>query len=427
MSILVDIFIYNTSTLADEVEIMQELFSNTARVAEATDMSFVRSIYQKVSWNSRLIGILGARGTGKSTLVLQFFKKEFNNPEQCLYISADNPLVLNRGIYSIASDFFRSYGNTIIIDEVHKQENWSLEIKALYDAFPRKQIIILGSSAMNILHGKGDLSRRMKLYTLPILSFREFLSIRYKKIVETYDFEEILKKHTEISGKLMSIIPDILKEFREYLQVGSYPFFIENTQSDYLLLLENVLDKVIYEDIQTIKSLKSFSALKLKKLLGFIALSPIPLFNTETLKDKIEVTKDTLYDYFDLLERTDILQIIRKEERSTGGGLKNVKIFFKSPNFYHCIAENFWKHSADTGNIRESFFASQVSFVNPIYVSTTVDFIVNGKGRKIEIEIGGKSKTKKQLKSLNDAYIFKEGIETGAGNVIPLYMAGMLY
>ena len=125
-----------------------------------------------------------------------------------------------------------------------------------------------------------------------------------------------------------------------------FEFFIENTQNDYLLLLESVLDKVIYEDIQTIKSLKNFSALKLKKLLGFLALSPIPLFNTETLKEKIEVTKDTLYEYFDLLERTDILQIIRKEGKSTGG-LKNAKIFFKSLNYYYCIAENFWKNSAD--------------------------------------------------------------------------------
>lgn len=404
----------------------EELFSNTTRVSDATGMSFVRSLYEKISWDSRLIGILGARGAGKSTLVLQYYKKEFNNPEKCLYISADNPLILSRGIYSIVSEFFKSYGNVVIIDEVHKQENWSLEIKALYDSFPRKQIIILGSSAMNILHGKGDLSRRMKLYTLPILSFREFLSIRYTKKIETYSFEDIFKRHTEISRKLISIIPNILKEFREYLLIGSYPFFIENTQNDYLLLLESVLDKVIYEDIQTIKSLKNFSALKLKKLLGFLALSPIPLFNTETLKEKIEVTKDTLYEYFDLLERTDILQIIRKEGKSTGG-LKNAKIFFKSPNYYYCIAENFWKNSADIGNIRESFFASQVSFLYPINVSETVDFAISLKSKKIEIEIGGKSKTKKQIDGLTDAYIFKDGIETGAGNVIPLYMAGMLY
>ena len=405
---------------------MEEYFSIQTRIAEAVDMSFIRSAYEKIQWNSRLIGILGARGTGKSTLVMQYFKNKFNDPEKCLYISADNPIVLGRGIYSIVSEFFKMYGNTVIVDEVHKQKNWSLEIKALYDSFPRKQIIVLGSSAAAILQEKGDLSRRMKLYHCPVLSFGEFLSIRHKTSIQNYSFEEIIQDHSKICRNVLKRIPDILMEFREYLQFGSFPFFIENSRDEYLSLLENVLDKVIYEDIQTVKSLKNFSALKMKKLLGFLALSPIPLFNTETLKNKMEVSKDTLYDYFDLLERTNILQIIRSAGKPETG-LKNAKVFFQSPNYYYCIAENFWKNSADTGNIRESFFVSQISQFLPIKSSDSADFTVYIKKKIYELEIGGRSKSKKQIEGLSNAYVFKDGIEVGAGNVIPLYLTGMLY
>ncbi|HMY68665.1 MAG TPA: AAA family ATPase [Leptospiraceae bacterium] len=405
---------------------MEEYFSIQTRIAEAVDMTFIRSVYEKIQWNSRLIGILGARGTGKSTLVMQYFKNKFNDPEKCLYISADNPIVLGRGIYSIVSEFFKMYGNTVIVDEVHKQKNWSLEIKALYDSFPRKQIIVLGSSAAAILQEKGDLSRRMKLYHCPVLSFGEFLSIRHKTSIQNYSFEEIIQDHSKICRNVLKRIPDILMEFREYLQFGSFPFFIENSRDEYLSLLENVLDKVIYEDIQTVKSLKNFSALKMKKLLGFLALSPIPLFNTETLKNKMEVSKDTLYDYFDLLERTNILQIIRSAGKPETG-LKNAKVFFQSPNYYYCIAENFWKNSADTGNIRESFFVSQISQFLPIKSSDSADFTVYIKKKIYELEIGGRSKSKKQIEGLSNAYVFKDGIEVGAGNVIPLYLTGMLY
>ncbi|HMV79994.1 MAG TPA: AAA family ATPase [Leptospiraceae bacterium] len=405
---------------------MEEYFSIQTRIAEAVDMTFIRSVYEKIQWNSRLIGILGARGTGKSTLVMQYFKNKFNDPEKCLYISADNPIVLGRGIYSIVSEFFKMYGNTVIVDEVHKQKNWSLEIKALYDSFPRKQIIVLGSSAAAILQEKGDLSRRMKLYHCPVLSFGEFLSIRHKTSIQNYSFEEIIQDHSKICRNILKRIPDILMEFREYLQFGSFPFFIENSRDEYLSLLENVLDKVIYEDIQTVKSLKNFSALKMKKLLGFLALSPIPLFNTETLKNKMEVSKDTLYDYFDLLERTNILQIIRSAGKPETG-LKNAKVFFQSPNYYYCIAENFWKNSADTGNIRESFFVSQISQFLPIKSSDSADFTVYIKKKIYELEIGGRSKSKKQIEGLSNAYVFKDGIEVGAGNVIPLYLTGMLY
>lgn len=369
---------------------------------------------------------MGARGSGKSTLALQYFKLNYRSPEECLYISVDNPLVLKRGFYSIAEEFFQYYGDTIIIDEVHKEENWSLYIKALYDSFPKKKIIISGSSMLNILNQKGDLSRRLLLYNLPVLSFREFLVMQVDKPIPIFSLQDILTRHTQISTDLLGQIPSILKYFRNYLQFGSFPFFKQHSSADYLSLLGNTLDKIIYEDIQTIRSLSNVSALKIKKLLAFLALSPIPTFNIETLKNEIEVSKDTLYEYIDLLERANVIQIIRTKSKSIRG-IKNARIFFQSSNYYYSIAETFWKHTENRGNIRESFFASQLTYLHELYASRDLDFELRLEDKEIAIEIGGKNEKQTQIKNIENAYIFKDGIEIGAGRTVPLYLAGLLY
>jgi hypothetical protein len=183
---------------------------------------------------------------------------------------------------------------------------------------------------------------------------------------------------------------------------------------------------MIYEDITTIKTLKSFSSLKLKKLLGFLSTSKIPLFNLETLKNEIDVSRDTLYEYFDLLERAEIVKIVRTQSKNIRA-FKNSKILFKSPNLYFTIAFELWKSDIEKGNIRESFFASQVSKEYPVFSSLKTDFLVLNKKQRIEIEVGGKSKGRKQIKGLTDAFVFKDGIEIGHANVIPLYLIGFLY
>ena len=405
---------------------LNEFFNIQNRIVSNIPLNFKRHLYRLINWNHRLIVLTGARGTGKTTLVLQHYLEHYNDMKKCLYISADNPLVLKTGIYNTAMEYFKYHGDCLIIDEVHKHKDWSTELKALYDAYPDKKFIVLGSSTLNIMHEKGDLSRRSISYVLHPLSFREYLELRYQRQIPVYTFSQILSDHVNISAKLSAEYKTILGDFNDFLTNGSYPFFLDTSENEYFNILSNVLDKVIYEDISTLKSLKSFSSLKLKKLLGFIATSKVPLFNIESLKTEIGISKDTLYDYFHLLDRAEIVKIVRTESKNIRV-FKNSKILFKSPNIYYAIAFESWKNEADLGNIRESFFASQADNHYGLYSSTTTDFLlIEGKNR-FEIEVGGKSKKKKQIKQLKDAYIFKDGIEIGSFNTVPLYLAGFLY
>lgn len=405
---------------------LNEFFNIQNRIVSNIPSNFKRHLYGVINWNRRMIVITGARGTGKTTLVLQHYLEKYNDIKKCLYISADNPLVLKTGIYNAAMEYFKYHGDCLIVDEVHKHKDWSIELKALYDAYPDKKFIVLGSSTLNIMYEKGDLSRRSIIYSLQPLSFREYLELKYQKQLPVYPFSQILSEHINISIRLSSEYKTILGDFNDFLMNGSYPFFLDSSEDEYFSTLSNVIDKVIYEDISTLKSLKSFSSLKLKKLLGFIATSKIPLFNIESLKTEIGVSKDTLYEYFDLLDRAEIVKIVRTESKNMRV-FKNSKILFKSPNTYYAIAFELWRNDADKGNIRESFFASQACNNYELFSSVNTDFLfVDGKSR-IEIEVGGKGKKRKQVKHLKDTYVFKDGIEIGSANMVPLYLAGFLY
>lgn len=405
---------------------LNELFHIQERNLSSITMDFKRYLYNEINWDNRLVIITGARGTGKTFLVLQHFLERYNDIKKCLYFSADNPLVLKEGIYNIGAEYFKYYGDCLMVDEVHKNKDWSIEIKGLYDAYPNKKLIILGSSTLNILYEKGDLSRRAIIYSLQPLSFREFLEIRYNKKLPKYTLSDILSSHIDISRQLCGGFKTILGDLNDFLMWGSFPFFMEHPGEEYFKVLANVLDKMIYEDITTIKTLKSFSSLKLKKLLGFLSTSKIPLFNLETLKNEIDVSRDTVYEYFDLLERAEILKIVRTQSKNTRA-FKNSKILFQSPNLYFTIAFEIWKSDIEKGNIRESFFASQVGKDYPVFSSLQTDFLVLDKNQRIEIEVGGKSKGRKQIHGLTDAFVFKDGIEMGHANVIPLYLTGFLY
>ena len=405
---------------------LNELFNIHNNLISSVSLNFKRYLHDDINWDNRLNIITGARGTGKTTLVLQHFLEKYGDMKKCLYFSADNPLVLRKGIYDTGAEYFKLYGDCLIIDEVHKQKDWSIEIKGLYDAYPDRKLIVLGSSTLNILFEKGDLSRRSLVYSMQPLSFREYLQMKYEKKYPAFPLPDILSNHIKIAGSLSVFYKKILGDFYDFLMYGSYPFFNEYTGSEYFRVLANVLDKIIYEDITTIKTLKAYSSLKLKKLLGFLSTSKIPLLNFETLKKEIDISRDTLYEYFNLLERAEIVKIVRTESKITKA-FKNSKILFKSPNIYFAIAYEMWKNDVEKGNIRESFFASQAGKDCTVFSSTQADFLVLNQKRRIEIEVGGKSKRRTQIKDLPDAFVFKDGIEIGYGNSIPLYLAGFLY
>lgn len=405
--------------------IISELFNIQNNIIKNISLDFKRSLYKDINWNARMITITGARGTGKTTMVLQHYIEKYNNIKKCLYFSADNPLILKNGIYNTVKEYFKYYGECVIIDEIHKQNNWSEEIKALYDSYPDKKFIILGSSKIDILNAKGDLSRRTLIYNLKSLSFREFLILKHNKKIEKISLEKIIENHETISLELKNKIPNILGEFKEYLKQGAYPFFYNYSYPEYKSILNNVIDKIIYEDLSSIKNIKYSSINSIKKLIAFLTTSKIPTINVSSTCKEIGVSKETLYEFLDLLERADLIHIIR-EDNSKSRSIKNSKILFYNPNLYYSLAEEMWNSSADLGNIRESFFVSQIKNIEKIQASKIVDFTVNYDGKIIECEIGGKNKSRKQIKNIDNGYIFRDDQINGFGNIIPLYLIGFI-
>ncbi len=404
-----------------------ELFAIQKRLAASVSTNFNRYLYNNINWDNRMITITGARGTGKTTLVLQYMVERYKILKNCLYISADNPLVLKNGIYDTANEYFKLYGDTIIIDEVHKQPGWSIEVKALYDAYPDKKIIILGSSKLNILNQKGDLSRRTVIYNLEGLSFREYLEMKTETRFPHISLPELLANHLQFSSDILKLNKDILRHFRQYKQIGFYPFFIEMGEDDYFTILNNLLDKVIYEDVPTLKDLKSASQAALKKLIAYLAISKIPTINIGSVCNELDIPKETLYEFFDLLSRSDLINIVRPRN-ATIRSLKNARIFLSNPNLYYAISRELWKHEVEVGNLREAFFVSQIRGSHTFYSSRSVDYSIElSPDEIIEVEIGGRNKSRKQLRNIENSFILQDDQLDGFANVIPLYLVGFLY
>ena len=402
--------------------VMNELFAIQNNIARFTPRIFKR--YLDIDWSKRLIALIGARGTGKTTLGLQHYLDKYNSPTECLYFSVDNPLVAKNGIYEIGKEFFSLYGDTLIIDEVHKQKGWSIDVKALYDSYPDKKIIILGSSKLNIINEKGELSRRALIYNLKGLSFREFIEIKYKHRLDSYSLEEILTGHVAISSKIMRQLPEIKKYFFEYKQYGFYPFFHEYSEAEYQQVLHSVIDKIIYEDVPSLKDVKGSSSFVFKKLIAYLAMSKIPTVVVSNMCNELDIKKETLYDYLDLLDRAEVINIIRRDKASVRS-IRHSRIMLSNPNLYYAISNEMWKHHTDLGNIRESLFVSQIDSI--IHASEQVDYTLTLATSKIEIEIGGKNKSRKQNQNIENGYVFKDDIDIGFENVIPLFLIGFLY
>ena len=407
--------------------IVNELMAIQTKLVNFVPRQFKRYLFNKIDWNQRMLAITGARGTGKTTLVLQYYLEKYNDVKKCLYFSADNPLVLKKGLYNTVSEYFKYFGESVIIDEIHKQKDWAIEIKALYDAFPNKKFIILGSSKLNILNQKGDLSRRMLIYDLKSMSFREYINLKHNIKFDYFSIDDLLDEHIQISSEILGKINHIIGLFQDFLRTGSYPFILNCNEDQYFNFINNILDKIIYEDMPSIKNIKSSSSIPIKKLIAFISMSKIPTLSVSSLCNEIGVSKETLYEFLDLLERADVLNII-KPKRVSVRSIKNSKILFYSPNIYYAIANELWLHEIEIGNLRESFFVSQVKELYNIFASKDCDFTVDiQKSRSIEIEIGGKSKNRRQLKNIENGYILQDNQEIGIENKIPLYLMGFLY
>ncbi len=388
----------------------ESLYAYMRLQLELTCSDFHRYLYNDVNWNARMIAITGARGVGKSTMVLQYVKTQISDCK-VLYISADHTFFTTHTLVEVADDFSKEAGSLLVIDEVHKYPDWSRELKQIYDTHPDMKVIFTGSSVLDIIDGVADLSRRVLHYTMYGLSFREYLGLFHHISVPKYSLEEILDGKAHIEGMLHP-----LPAFREYLSEGYYPFAIEG---DFPLRMQNVITKTIESDIAQYAGLRATTAKKLKKMLAVISgLAPYKP-NADNLALEIGISRNSVQDYLSLLERAQLIGQLRDDTGGIRGLGKVEKVYIDNPSLMRVLSGG----ETDVGNMRETFFYNQMRVKNDVISSRQSDFKIE----KYTFEVGGRKKGKKQIEDIPDSFIVKDDIEFAQGNVIPLWAFGLNY
>lgn len=397
---------------------MEELFEDYNRLIEATKLDFERYLYPDIDWDDRLIGILGPRGTGKTTLILQHIKKYFGLRKNALYVSLDNIWFAKTGLKATVHQFQIMGGTHIFIDEVHRYPNWAIEIKNIYDSYPDLHIVFTGSSMLEIYKSNADLSRRAISYHLNGMSFREFLKLEHKMDFPVCKLTDILENHIAIASKICSEIK-IIPAFKSYLEYGYYPFYREGVKR-YSMRLRNVINTVLESDLPAVEKIEYASIYKLRKMLMIVS-SLVPYMpNISSLSSQLEINRATVMKYFIFLQKAGLVSMLASESKGMNSMSKPEKLYLDNSNLIHALApENY-----NTGNVRETFFLNQTGMKHNVTAPSKGDFLIDD---TFTFEVGGSSKTFKQIKDLPNSFIAKDDIETGFGNSIPLWLFGMMY
>ena len=395
---------------------MERLRRLSLEAIRRVPIEFKRFLLDEIDTSMQMIGITGARGSGKTILLLQLMKKL---PEKngAMYVSLDDIYFSENKLVHFAEDFYAHGGKYLFIDEVHKYPGWSQELKNIYDNFPDLKIIFTASSALDIYKGAFDLSRRAMVYHLPGLSFREFVELKHKTILPKLTLENILDSDDKTYADLQNRIKP-LPLFDEYLKTGYFPFFI-NAGKNYSKLLLNTVNLIIENDLPAIYNIDFNSAIKLKRLLSIISdLVPFKP-NIEKLAKQINISRDTLLKYLLYLDKAHLVNRLYKDTKGISQLNKPQKIYLNNTNLSYALSE-----MPDKGNIRETFFYNQLSVKHSLTYPDKGDFTVDG---KYVFEVGGKTKTMKQIAGLNNSFIAADNIEYRYENKIPLWVFGLMY
>jgi hypothetical protein len=397
---------------------MQVLIDFQDSLLQGIKENFQRFLNKKINWNQRMIGIKGPRGAGKTTLMLQHLKFTLSkNQVNGLYVTADHPWFYQNNLLDTAMTWFKQGGQVLLIDEVHKYPNWSRELKNIYDGLPQLQVIFSASSALDIYRGESDLSRRVISYTLPGLSFREYLKLSETADFPSFTLEEIQHRHREISHEVISTIRPLLY-FEKYLSKGYLPIFVEG-ENEYGSKLEQIINTVVDTDLAYISSYNAGTAAKVKKLLGVIAESAPFKPNVSAISTKLNISRDRILEHIYQLKDARILNVLLSRGKGVSRLQKPDKLFLENTNLAFAI-----NSSPDKGNLRETFLLNQLLNAGyEVFEPKKGDFWVN----EITIEVGGKNKSSQQVINEDEYLIASDDIETGWGTKVPLWLFGFLY
>ncbi len=398
---------------------MEHLFQKSTLLLRNQQQVLVRSMMDKIDWNDRLIGIFGARGTGKTTLLLQYARKNFGSGNEVLYITLDDIFFSENKVSDIAVQFSQAGGKLLLLDEVHKYPEWAREIKNVYDFYPDLKIVFTGSSISDMLRQSADLSRRSVQYYLPGLSFREFLQFIDAGSFEAVSLQDIVEKHIELAADISSSIKP-LQHFPDYLRYGYYPFFKENISS-YSIRVEQVIKMVIETDLQFVEGFSTANTRKVYQLLYLLSVSVPFKPNVSKLSEKIGITRNTLLQYMHYLEKAELINMLSTAGQSISILQKPDKLYLENTNLQYTLSPE----TADKGTLRETFFLNQqLNAGYQVGLPGKGDFRVND---QYVFEVGGRTKDAEQIKGVPNAYIVADDIEIGALNKIPLWLFGMMY
>lgn len=388
----------------------ESLYAYMRLQLELTTSGFHRYLYERVNWSARMVAITGARGVGKSTMVLQYLNAQPSD-SKFLYVSADHTYFSTHSLVDVADEFSKDSGQLLVIDEVHKYSDWSRQLKQIYDTHPDMRIIFTGSSVLDIMDGVADLSRRVLHYTMYGLSFREYLELFRGISASSFSLEDILGGKAHVDGLIHP-----LPLFRQYLVEGYYPFALEG---DFPMRMQNVITKTIESDIAQYAEMKATTAKKLKKLLAVISMLAPYKPNADSLASEIGVSRNSIPDYLMLLEKAQLIGQLRDDTGGIRGLGKVEKVYVDNPSLMAILSGG----KTDVGNMRETFFYNQMRVNNDVISSRQSDFVIGN----YTFEVGGRNKGKRQIENLEDAYVVKDDIEFAQGNIIPLWAFGLNY
>ena len=399
--------------LADIRPIVEFYHSKLSQVS----LDFKRYLYPQINWDSSVIGIMGERGVGKTTMLLQRIKEKYANPDDTFYISLDHYWFGTHELQDLIKFMYKRGITEFYIDEVHKYKGWSGILKTLVDEFHDLRIVYTGSSLLEIDNAKVDMSRRQTPYTLKGMSFREYLEYDGILKMNAVTPEELLANHVPIAMDIVSKTK-VLVAFDTYLHTGVYPFY-RDAGKDFLVRLKEVVDTVIESDLPAVEKITYDTVDKCKKLLMIIAEN-VPLQpNVDKLATSLGTTRDTLLKLLYKLDKAEILELLTVELKSYKRLVNPEKIYLGNTNLMYALSPKI-----EIGTLRETFFIDQCASVGTVQMPPKGDFLVNG---KYLFEVGGEGKTFDQIADIPNSYLAVDGIETGYGARIPLWMFGLLY
>ena len=395
---------------------LDELREYQRKLFEVNNFTYKRYFHDTINLDKKLVGIVGARGVGKTTYLLQYLKALDIPFSKKLYISAD--IITIPSLFEVANSFSKEEGKILVIDEIHKYKNFEIELKKIYDLLDLK-VIFSGSSALSIDNAKADLSRRARLYNVHGLSFREFIELEKGIVLPSFSLDEILANHIDIAYELLQKF-NLTLLFRQYIKSGYYPFYFEDKE-DYLIRLNETINTVIEVDIPSIFPIDYSSVQNLKKLVRLICESHPYTPNIKELLVKMDM-KDNykgLYRFIEYLSRAKIFTTLKSVTKGDSIFVKPDKIYLNNTNLHYAYCSG-----SNIGTLREVFVTSMLTQNHTVQMAKKGDLLVDG---RYTLEVGGKSKKYKQIKDMPSSYIVADDIEVGSGNKVPMWLFGFLY